>query len=65
MLPFLKFVYGCLKIGEKWVDRWMIWHHLFMENSALIGVFGLDEDRKFSKEGPRVEIYLTSIFFDI
>jgi hypothetical protein len=36
-----------------------------MENSALIGIFGLDEDRKFSKEGPRVEIYLTSIFFGI
>jgi len=33
-----------------------------MKDSALIRVFGLNEDGKFSKKGPRVEVYFRSVF---
>lgn len=51
-VPFLKLRDGCLQVGHKRVDRAMIFHHLFVMDSALVGVFHLDKHCQSCKERP-------------
>lgn len=53
LIPFLKSLDFCSELNDEKVKSDMDLHHFFMENSALIRVFGLDEERHLSKKAPR------------
>lgn len=52
VVPLLKFLNGASKMVHQGVDRAMIFHHLFMMDSALVRVFGLHEDGELPEERP-------------
>ena len=56
IVPFLKFGNGCLEVDDQLVDLKVIAHHLFMKDSALIWIFGLNKQWQLSVERPRLKV---------
>ncbi len=44
LVPFLKLVNLCSKLGNKKIQARMAFHHFFVENPALVRILSLNED---------------------
>lgn len=60
LVPLLELFNLGPECGNEQIQAWMLLHHFLMENPALVGILGLDEDGHFPEEAPWKGLFLRS-----